>query len=364
MTETTIDRLKPALAPDIPGCAWILRFDPDGRAEPGESSDLARIGQPGEGFVWLHLDLADMRAKALAQRLNILNAEARETLLGPIDHQFVEHVGADVSGAVLDHERGLSGRTSRTDYLRFAFGAGFLVSARRRPLLSAEETRVALAAGQMAPTPLALFEAIVERLCDEHAAIITELAGALDRIEEHVVYGNWRDERRRLGSTRRDALRLARQIGGLRAILQRLEHATLAPEHANLRDAAARLAQRTDALQHDVINLQDRARLLQDEVNAALNLETNDRLYLLTVVTTLLLPATFVTGYFGMNTKQLVFSEDDNGTIYATLLCVLASLGVYLFMRGKGLTRPNADDEPAPKRRGSDQAPRDSSGSF
>ena len=50
--------------------------------------------------------------------------------------------------------------------------------------------------------------------------------------------------------------------------------------------------------------MQDRARLLQDELSAIDSSVTNDRLYILTMVTTLLLPATFVTGFFGMNTKN------------------------------------------------------------
>ena len=109
-----------------------------------------------------------------------------------------------------------------------------------------------------------------------------------------------------------------------------------------MREAASRLVQRTDALTRDISSIQDRARLLQDELTAILNLETNDRLYVLTVVTTMLLPATFVTGYFGMNTKQLPFADSESGTFYATLICVSASLLVLLFMRRKGLTR--ADD--------------------
>jgi zinc transporter len=342
--DMAIDRLKPALTADVPGCTWILRFDAAGRAEPGAAEDFARLGQLGEGFVWAHLDLADMRSKALADRLTTLTDEARETLFGVVDHQFVHHGGKIVSGAILDHERGLAGRSTRMDFLRFAFGDGFLISARKRPLHAAEETRVALSGGRLTETPLALFEEIVERVCEGLVAHVGEVSAALDRMEEHIVEGRWRDERGALGPARRSALRLARQINGLRTILQRLESAASEPEHVDLRDAASRLAQRTDSLQHDVSGLQDRARLLQDELNAALGHETDDRLYLLTVVTTLMLPATFVTGYFGMNTKNLLFSENEYGSIYATLLCGLASLSVFLFMRRRGLTRPSGED--------------------
>jgi zinc transporter len=93
-------------------------------------------------------------------------------------------------------------------------------------------------------------------------------------------------------------------------------------------------------LARDVANLQDRARMLQDEMNAILTLETNDRIYTLTVITGLLLPGTLVTGFFGMNTKQLIFSESDDGTIYATVFCVAASLCALLIMKLMGLASP------------------------
>jgi len=83
--------------------------------------------------------------------------------------------------------------------------------------------------------------------------------------------------------------------------------------------------------------------MLQDEINAILTLETNDRLYMLTAITALILPATFVTGYFGMNTKQLPFSESDNGSLYATILCAAAAVAALLVLRLLGLTERSAE---------------------
>src|SRR5208282_1491088 len=100
----SFDRLKPALDA-VPGCAFALRFDDEGRAEPGDADDVAHIGAPGEGFVWLHLDLNDLNVHALLKRLTVLNDDSRKTLSGPIDHQFIEHSGDIVRGAFIDHER-------------------------------------------------------------------------------------------------------------------------------------------------------------------------------------------------------------------------------------------------------------------
>ena len=38
-----------------------------------------------------------------------------------------------------------------------------------------------------------------------------------------------------------------------------------------------------------------------------------------------------------MNTKNLPFSDSDNGTLYATGLCLLAGLCVYLLLRRRRL---------------------------
>jgi len=334
----TATQLKQEMDAGIPGCLWIMRFDAEGRAAPGVADDFERLGKSDSGFVWLHLDLSDVRSRALIAKLDMLTDDARATLSEPVQHQFLEHDGRFVSGAVIDHERSLDGRTSTTDFLRFALGDGFLVSARRKPMNSAESTRLALRRGEVAETPLALFELIVEQLCAELSRMNDETNVALDRIEDALIEGHGHD-RAGLGAARRDAVRIARQIWGLGAVLHRLEKAAAEPEHKELQETAARLAQRTEALSRDVLSIQDRARLLQDELHALLNLETNDRLYVLTVVTTMLLPATFVTGYFGMNTKNLLFSENENGSLVATLLCILASAAVLWLMRRLGLTR-------------------------
>jgi zinc transporter len=256
----SFDRLKSALDLDIPGGIFLLRFDEEGRATPEEAGDIEKLGAPGEGFVWLHLDLGDLRVHALLEKLGVLSEEARETLTKPIDHQFIDHSGNLVRGAIVDYERGLGGRLPQTGYLRFVFGEQFLISARERPLESIEATRLALSAGGLAETPLDLFETIVGHLCDELSKIIFELSASLDRIEEQIVDdGKGFGERATLGVTRRSALRLAREIVGLRSPLLRLEATVSDPEREELREAGARLAHRADILARDLSEVQDRA---------------------------------------------------------------------------------------------------------
>jgi zinc transporter len=345
----TPDRLKDALHAGVPGCLWIIRFDAAGRAEPGSAHDIETLGKTREGFLWLHLNLTDVRTRPLIGRIAALSESAREALCDQIDHQYLEYSEGLVSGALLDHEHTLSGPASQTNYLRFAIGDAFLVTSRRSPMSCVDATRSALGRGATAESPIALFEMMANFLVDDLVRMTAQIGAAFDRAEDLIIDSRGRRARPLLGSARRDAVRLSRQVGGLVSTLARLEDIEDDPEARTdneLRETAARLVQHTEALAGEMSSLQERARLLQDELNAILNLETNDRLYALTVVTILLLPATFVTGFFGMNTDNLLFAGNANGTLYATIMCGMASAFALVMMRWFGLTNPK-DDEPS-----------------
>jgi len=98
---------------------------------------------------------------------------------------------------------------------------------------------------------------------------------------------------------------------------------------AALRAAAAPLGQRLDELDHDVIELRDRARLLQEELGARIAEQTNRNLRLLSIVTALFLPPTLIAGLFGMNVDGIPFIGSPAGFWWAAGL-TLASSGLTL----------------------------------
>jgi zinc transporter len=337
---------SPTSHPDLPGCLWIVRFNGAGRAAPGSASDLERLGAADDGYLWLHMDLTDVRARPFISQIRALSEAAQEALCEPVDHQYLEFSDMTVCGALLDRERALSGPTSQTDYVRFAMGRDYLVTARRRPMSCIEATRIAVDRGAVVESPLALFETMAGFLLEELRDVTGQVSAMFDRAEDFIIDQRSRDARALLGAARRDAVRLTRQVGGLASTLARLEDVEDDAEEqdADFRETGARLTQHIDALKQEMQSLQERARLLQDELNAMLNLETNDRLYILTVVTTLLLPATFVTGFFGMNLKNLPFAEDDAGLAYVSIMCVIASAAVLMMIRRMGLTNPREEE--------------------
>jgi zinc transporter len=160
-----------------------------------------------------------------------------------------------------------------------------------------------------------------------------EIAGQLDQIEDRVLSGSLRDESAALLQLRRGISRQERLVQAAHSVLSQLEQNRAESVLQAYRDLGSRVRQRVDAFHADLHLQAERARLLQEELAAQLATATNRNLFALTVVTTVLLPPAFVTGYFGMNTKGLPFADSDYGTVYATVLCLLAAGVVYLLIR-------------------------------
>ena len=83
--------------------------------------------------------------------------------------------------------------------------------------------------------------------------------------------------------------------------------------------------------------MQDRARLLQDEIAARSASRTNRQLYVLSLLTALFLPATFITGLFGINVKGLPWVEAEAGAFFVTLTCIAAALLTLVLLRRRGV---------------------------
>ena len=99
---------------------------------------------------------------------------------------------------------------------------------------------------------------------------------------------------------------------------------------AKLRSAIERLG----ALGHDLELVQERARLLQEQASNRLMEATNRNLYILSVVTTIFLPITLITGVFGMNLGGLPGQQAAYGFWYGIgFMGVVVIATLYLLRR-------------------------------
>ncbi|KRP87593.1 zinc transporter [Bradyrhizobium sp. USDA 4518] len=321
----------------VPGLVWAFRLHHDGRAEALPID--APIEPSHDGRLWLHFNLTDVRTRAWLANMHIPQL-ARDLLLSNDNFQQIHVVDNCVYGVFSDLVRDIDAATRETGFLRFAMTERLLVSGRHQALCSADATRRVLEGGHRVGSVAALLEKIVDEIADTMDRMADKIGTDIDAIEERVLAEDTGSElRKNLSRMRRTCVRLHRQLAGLRVLFHRLEQKNTDNLSPALRLQAGKLAQRLDGLDHDIVELHERSRLLEEELRFKLEEESNKHLHALSVVTMMLLPPTLVTGIFGMNTKGLPLTDVDSGFLVAAGLLIGSALLAYLLMRRLGIVK-------------------------
>jgi zinc transporter len=336
MTDTP---LAPQLDPSDVGIIWAYRFGPDGVAQPlPATSAIGEIGSQhpdGDGWLWLHLNLADVRCKTwLAERASLSDV-ARETLLDSDEHVRLDIFGSEVVGVLPDFHQEYLEEADDLVRLHLILSDRLLITARRKPVQSVAVMRRQMDAGKRFRSPVSFLDAMVDRFADAITRLAERFGDELDGVENKVLHDEIDDQRIHLGRVRLQAIQVRRQLTQVRSLFTRLD-ARLEDEVRPLAVAMRRLTQKLDALDHEIGSTYERARLLQDEIAARMAEITNRRLFTLSVLTALLLPSTLVTGFFGMNTKDMPFQNADGGTWAALIIVACAGAITYWLLKRKG----------------------------
>jgi magnesium transporter len=150
--------------------------------------------------------------------------------------------------------------------------------------------------------PVSLFHRIVDLMVDRYLPEVNEFEEWMDEIEAQVFASATSQD------LVRDILDLKRQVSALRriAIPQRDVIARLA--RREFPEISAEMAYRFRDVYDDIVRLNDEAMMLQDRITGVLEAHLssisnrlNEVMKVLTVVTTVLMPMTLLTGMWGMN---------------------------------------------------------------
>lgn len=185
-------------------------------------------------------------------------------------------------GVFTDIERAFDYETNDIGWFRFAASERLIVTARLHPLRCVEAARLAVDRGLAIHEAVGIFAAVVTEFEKVVDALIVEMSDELDRIEDYVFETAPRDERRRLGPVRRTIVRLNRQLRASVALFRRYQRWD-DPDRlpTGTVEMAETLADLLGSTSQEMQGLQDRARLLHEEIDSKISSETNRHLYIL-----------------------------------------------------------------------------------
>lgn len=329
--STNKDTLLSKPFPSAPGLIWGFELGED-FARPTE-----RCEEGTEGFRWLHLSLAHQATASWINRLGSLPEDVKELLLAGDNHQRAL-VDDGVVGCVLhDFERDFEQRSTQVGAIRLALTPGMMITARLHPIRSADSVRNRLAHGRRVAEPSDALDLLVTTIAEGLTAEVRDLSIEVQRAEDAFLNDFNSPTARGLIAIRRRLAQLHRMLDGMSAVFRRLEEDEELPEA--LLPTVEKLSQRLQSLDADVQGVQRQLRQLREEIDTQVDQRTNQNLYVLSIMTALLLPATFVTGLFGMNTGGLPWAQSQHGTLLAALLAVGTAGATYVLLRWMGFMR-------------------------
>jgi len=293
-------------------------------ARPARVHDetLAQGLADGHDWAWLHLSLADHRARRFLDSFDAMPPDARALLLGTED-RIQLHLTPDGAWGILpDIERDFADQSLGSGRFGFWMDANLLITARRHPLRAVEHLRHRIEEGAAPATPSAAIAHLQEEFAGLVEARIQTLATALGKLEDEVLAEHTSDQSR-LGPLRRELSRYSREFSALRGAIHRATSARRGDTGSPLMAHLPHLLQDAEDFDRDAGALSDRARLLYEEIETRIASTTNRSLSALTIISTLLLPPTFVAGAFGMNVGGIPWATDKEGFWAVLGFCVI-----------------------------------------
>lgn len=325
------------------GLRFALLFPSAG---PVRELDWAGIEawRPEDGFLWTHLERDSPITQAWLTVKAGLDPLVAEALQAEESRPRLEAVDDDLLVVL----RGINHTVTEDEdeaelvALNIWIEAGRCITLRDKAhtLEALRALRLAILAGKGPRTAGPLLARIAEKIVDHLGELTDRIEEQLCEHEEALADDEAEsDQRREVNEMRRQIVSLRRYVAPQRDVLYRLRN----DDSSWLcEESKARLREVEEKLRGHMENLDEmrqRAALLHEEMNARVAEQTNRNTLVMSVVSVVMLPMTFITGYFGMNTSNLPFAGEGSvgGTLSATLLILVVgavtAAGTWLLLK-------------------------------
>ena len=320
------------------GLLWAFQLFPEEPARPLESEAArAWLANPeAEGFVWLHLNLANNAALPWLKSVFELPEAFDEALASGTRSTRIERDEDALVGVVNDISFDFSFEPSDTSTLWLLAAPRLLLTCRRQPLRSVDRLRGAVKNGQSFRSSVDLLAHLMRDQADVLIEVVRQASVRVDDVEDELLAGRLQTKRVRLGKLRRMLVRLQRLLAPEPGALFRLlQHPPAWIDELDVQELRQASEEFSVALR-DISSLQERIKLLQEEIAAQVAEINNRTLFVLTSVTVLALPVNMVAGMFGMNVGGVPFAEARHGfAIVVGLLVLLTAVLAWRMFRDR-----------------------------
>jgi zinc transporter len=318
-------KLAVAYGSDPNGLICGYRFSADAPGLPVSLDEALRwlAVAPTAGnrdFVWLHFNLADASAEPWMRTRLQLVPEFFEALKDGSRSTRIEDAADQLIAVVNDVAYEFSFDPSEIASLWLTVNQRLAISARTHPLRSIDRLRQAVKEGCRFDSSVALLNHLLHDQGDVLVRIVRDATLQVDALEDNLQHGKLRPKRAELGKLRRVLVRLQRLLAPEPGALFRLLRQPPPWIAAHDLDELRQSTEEFSLVLRDLAALQERIKLLQEEIVAQVGEQTNRSVFTLTVVTVLALPINIIAGLLGMNVGGIPLADNPRGFLVIALI--------------------------------------------
>jgi magnesium transporter len=289
-----------------PPAVRVMRYDKDRLEETQHATiaDLEQAFEPGK-VTWINIDgLGDIEAlQHLADRLDLHPLTIEDVLntgQRPKIEQTPGHIFLCLQAVHHDHECMIRG-----EQLSLFLGRGFVISVQEEADYDVFEpvcARLRSGRGQIRKSGADyLAYALLDSVIDHYYPVLEAIGTKVEDLEDALLEKPSRDTVLMLHGQRRHLTQMRRFVWPLRDVVNSLLHDStgLVGTHAKvfLRDCYDHTVQLMDLVESN----REVTAALMELYHSSVGLRTNEIMRVLTVITSIFIPLTFIVGVYGMN---------------------------------------------------------------
>ena len=313
-----------------------LLLDGNGSAKELTYTDINGASLPNNGILWVHFDYSSQMAKDWIRNKSGIDSVAMDALLTEETRPRTTILNDSFLIALRGVNLNPNSKPEDMVSIRLFISDNLIITTKRRNLLSVDEIIDSLKKGVGPKSSSEFLKELTYRVTSRMENVIGELEDRTDFLEESLVDFKDLKFRSELLAIRRETIILRRYLFPQKEAISKLYHdkVTWLDEYEKLElretnDQVMRYIEELDTIK-------DKVALIQEDLANKLSEQMNKKMYVLSIISVIFLPLSFLTGLLGINVGGIPGAENENAFyIFIGVLALIVTTQLIIFKKNR-----------------------------
>lgn len=291
---------------------------------------------PNNGILWVHFDYSSDIAKYWIRNKSGIDSVAMDALLTEETRPRTTILDDSFLIALRGINLNPNSKPENMVSIRLFISSTLIITTKKRNLLSVDEIIDCLKKGTGPKSSSEFLNELTYRVTSRMESVISELEDRTDSLEENLIESIDAEFRSELLAIRRETIILRRYLFPQKEAMSKLYHdkVTWLAEYEKIE-----LTETNDHLMRyieELDTIRDKVSLIQEELSNKLSEQMNKKMYVLSIISVIFLPLTFLTGLLGINVEGIPGAQNEMAFfVFVAILLGIVTFQLALFKKKK-----------------------------